>query len=384
MFRKVRFYRLLLSAAVLASGCASLPAPAEYRATAAVLAQPGQAPAIDARARFRNIFCALAHRQGAADVEDPECESLLWRLGDEPDGSAPGAALPALSPRLHVFVVGGAFSDCFGESASAYGRAIESVRQRGIRAHSVPISGRSGTERNAAIIAETLSAENPGLDDLVVLIGYSKGTVDILQFLVDYPVMVRFVDAVVGVSGPVRGSRLAEQSRWFYDTFLERAFAGRCDPGDGQVLESLLPARRIAWLNGHQLPASVDYFTLSAFTTREHMANGLTSSYAMLAKESRRNDGQVTLESSLIPGSVLLGYANTDHWGLAIDIEEELEWMGSRKNPQPYPRQLLFESILRFVAEALDAGSNAQSGWPITGSALAAHGRPVQNCGLER
>jgi len=364
-----------MSVAVLATGCATLPTPSEYRATTAVLARPGQAPAIDARARFRDIFCALAQRESTIDAADPDCES---------DGSSPRAVPPARSPRLHVFVVGGAFSDCFGEAASAYGRAIEAVRQRGIRAHSVPISGRSGTERNAAIIAETLSAENPGLDDLVVLIGYSKGTVDILQFLVDYPVMVRFVDAVVGVSGPVRGSRLAEQSRWFYDTFLKRAFAGRCDPGDGQILESLVPARRIAWLEDYQLPASVAYFTLSAFTTREHMANGLGSAYAMLAKGNRRNDGQVTLESALIPGSVLLGYANTDHWGVAIDIEEELEWMGRRKDPQPYPRQLLFESILRFVAEALDAGSITQSGLPPAGSALAAHRRPVKNEGLER
>jgi len=351
--RRARTGGLLIAGALLLAGCASLPQAQEYQASRALLAPLGARPATDGRARFREIFCALALADDVVEADDPECGNLLWRLVDEPLAPLPRGELPALSPNLKVFVAGGSFSDCFGEAAVAFRRPIEALRRQGVDAYSVPVSGRSGTERNAAFIAEMLSEVNPGIDDQVVLIGYSKGAVDILQFLVDYPVMARYVDAVVGVSAPVRGSRIAEQSRWFYNSFLRQAFAGRCDPGDGQILESLVPSRREAWLQQHELPPSIDYFTLSAFTTREHIANGLEGSYAMLAKEDRRNDGQVTVESALIPGSVLLGYANTDHWGLAIDIEEELDWIGGRDDPQPFPRQVLFDSILRFVSEAL-------------------------------
>jgi len=263
--------------------------------------------------------------------------------------------MPGLTPRLRVFVVGGAFAGCFGDGSLAYRRAIEALAGQGLRARPVEVSGRSSAEFNAALIAADLAGEVFTEDDLVVLVGYSKGVIDILHFLVEFPALAARVDAVVGISGPVLGSRVASRADWIYDLLFKESFATRCDPGDGEVIDSLLPDVRLQWMKAHALPEHVRYFTLGAFTTREHIARGLVSSWEILAKDDLRNDGQVTIDSALIPGSVLLGYANSDHWALAIDIEEELEWLSHRPDPQPFPRTALFEALLRTVAEDLQA-----------------------------
>ena len=51
----------------------------------------------------------------------------------------------------------------------------------------------------------------------LVLIGYSKGTSDILQFLVDFPGHASRVDAVVSIAGSVGGSPLAESFEGLYE-----------------------------------------------------------------------------------------------------------------------------------------------------------------------
>ncbi len=352
----------LIGTALLLSGCASFPSSAEYVQSRAYLGPAdGAGVRRDARAEFRRVFCTVADSGQHGTSGDNDCDDYLWRLDDEPSAADPHR-LPALSPNLRVFIVGGAFSDCFGDASVAFGKGIARLAAAGSRITVVPISGRSSAYLNASRIAATYAQQDPDDDELVVLIGYSKGTVDILHFLERYPATSRSVDAVISVSGPVRGSEAARRGAWLYDTLLANRFAGMCDPGDGGVVDSLKPQYLEAWLDDHELPEHVRYYTLSAFTTREHMARGLVPTYRTLARLDPRNDGQVTLEEGLVPGSVLLGYANTDHWGLAIDIEDELEFFAARPDQRRFPREVLFEALLRFVSGDFDhAGSARQS-----------------------
>jgi hypothetical protein len=364
------FTALALTAAAAAlSGCASFPSSEEYVHSAALLAPAdGAGVRRDARAEFRRVFCALVDQADSKLGTENGCDEYLWQLDDEPAGPAP-APLQPLAPALRVFIVGGAFSDCFGDASVAYGEAVTRLAAEGIRITVVPISGRSSAYLNASRIAETYARENPSQDELVVLIGYSKGTVDILHFLVRYPATSRTVDAVISVSGPVHGSEAARRGAWLYDALLANRFAGMCEPGDGGVVDSLVPEYRQAWLGEHDLPQHVRYYTLSAFTTREHMARGLVPTYRLLARLDPRNDGQVTLEEGLLPGSTLLGYANADHWSLAIDIEEELEFFASRPDKRRFPREVLFEALLRFVSNDLEDGDgNSRPYTPSTRS----------------
>ncbi len=341
---------ILATALLLFSGCTRVPRYEELQQTRAVLPTPAPGVKADGRVRFREIFCALVQTQGVSpEQRATECDTLLWRLADEPAQQAE-SPVPLLDPTLQVFVVGGAFSDCFGTASIAYRDAVERLSAEGYPVAALDIGSRSSSEHNARMIAEGL-AETPG--GPVMLVGYSKGAVDILYFLANYPDLARRVVAVLSVAGPIRGSEVAKQGLWAYDTFLSGTFAQRCDPGDGGVLDSLLPETRLEWLLQHPLPDTVRFYSLVAFTTREHLARGLMPTWEILASSDLRNDGQLTITDGIWPGSTLLGYVNSDHWGLAIAIEEELSFIAARPDDRLYPRGLLFEAALRYVAEDL-------------------------------
>ena len=353
---------LLVITALWVSGCATVPSDAALRATTAVLPSPRQGVQADGRARFRGIFCALADTHGVTQPRSADaCEALLWRLADEP-ATDRDIVPPPLDTRLQVLVVGGAFSDCFGTASIAYRDGITALEASGLNITEVAISGRSSAGYNAKSIAQAMKDIPAGP---VVLLGYSKGTVDILVFLADYPELAGRVTAVISVAGPVYGSQLAQRGDWTYDTFLQQAFSGRCDPGDGGVLDSLLPEVRQQWLAKHPLPGNIRFYSLLAFTTSEHIARALGPSWEILAATDPRNDGQITIAEGILPGSTLLGYANTDHWGIAIDIEEELSFMARRDDETPYPRSTMFEALIRYVSDDLrEQGGAVAKGTP--------------------
>lgn len=347
---------LILATLILLAGCQSHPTRDEMAATsAAVPAGPGGIAPVDGRARFRQIFCAVVDREAALPAGDPDCQTLLWRLADEP---APRVgttdALPPVDPALRYFLVTGALTDCFGADALPYREGVTQLAARGVAVGTIRVSGRSSASHNAAQIAGVLAtALDPG--DRVVLMGYSKGAVDILHFLAEYPDAARQVEAVVSLAGPILGSPLAERGAWLYDHLLSQSFSQRCDPGDGGLADSMLPAVRREWLAAHPLPADVAYFSVAAFTTRPHLARALRPSWRLLAGSDPRNDGQVLPADALIPGSTLLGYANADHWGLAIAVEREMPRLVSRPAGNLLPQSSLLEAILRQVSEALAA-----------------------------
>jgi hypothetical protein len=247
--------------------------------------------------------------------------------------------------------VSGAFSECLGEEARPFGLAAARLRDRGYRIATIIVSGRSGVEFNARQIAERLAEPHPGEDGRVVLVGYSKGVNDILEFLATYPDVASRVEAVVGVAGAVGGSPLAAQMAGTYDVLLQGIGSSHCPPGDGQVIDSLRPESRREWFATHGLPGSVRYYSLAAFTTRDRIARILHPPWKLLLAHDPRNDGQLLARDALIPGSVLLGYLHADHWSAVIDVESVHPVLGAREDPTPFPRETLLEAILLQVAE---------------------------------
>jgi hypothetical protein len=54
----------------------------------------------------------------------------------------------------------------------------------------------------------------------------------------------------------------------------------------------------------------------------------------------------------VVPGSILAGYINADHWALAVPIARTHAITGSLFVDQnAYPREALLEALLRFVEE---------------------------------
>jgi hypothetical protein len=284
--------------------------------------------------------------------DSASCNDLLWALNDEPAPSVHASPLPELASDLRVFVVSGAFGDCRGLDTIPFGDGIQHLTSRGVRIQALMVSGRSGTEHNSRQIAEAIRTAGLAPRDRIVLIGYSKGAVDILQFLADFPQLGQQVVGVVSVAGAIFGSPLASKADWSYRTLFSGAFSEKCDPGDGLVTRSLLPDTRRQWLEDHPLPGHVAYFSLAAFTTAEHLSEALKPTWRLLAGDDLRNDGQVRIEDAVIPGSTLLGYVNADHWDIAIAIERQMPHLASRASPRTFPRSTLLEAMLMYVSES--------------------------------
>ncbi len=351
--------QVLVPLVLLALGaCASTPSAEDIRASTAYL----PASSCDGRAQFRRVFCTLAGQKQSPGAATPaDCEQALWRLQDE---GAPGpdtrtAPLPA---SLRAFVIGGAFADCFGEDSLAYGRGISELRERGIDIRGLPVNSRSSAEANAADLAHGLRSSAISTNDTVILIGYSKGIVDILQYFQDYPEGAALVDAVISVAGPARGSEVADRGAWAYDHFLSQAFSGRCDPGDGGAVDSLLSETRQQQLAAHPPPAHIRYYSLMALSTYEDLPRGLRPTGLMLAAGEQRSDGLVTPVEGMLPGSTLLGYANANHWAVAVDMEEQLAFMTAHPDKARYPRERLLEAMLRYVSADLADAAGGEPG----------------------
>jgi len=254
-----------------------------------------------------------------------------------------------------VFVVTGAFSECVGEEGKPFIAGLERLREDGIRVETIVVSGRSGTRNNAQQIAQAIERAQLPDEQRILLVGYSKGALDSLRFLVDYPGLARRVEAVVSVAGPIFGTPLAEAVSTAYSSLVARLPYEKCPPGDGEVIHSLEPATARQWLIDNPVPPNVRYYSLVGFTTRDHIARSLVPTWKYLNRTNLLNDGQVLAADALIPGATLLGFANADHWGVAESIENVHPFLAGRPDPEPFPIEQLFASIVRFVSS--DAGS---------------------------
>jgi pimeloyl-ACP methyl ester carboxylesterase len=310
-------------------------------------------PVVDGRKHFREIFCELLAGDPEYRAETDNCEDFLLRLSDESPPEKHSKTLTASDSRYRVLVVPGLFNECFASLALPFEDTIETLREQGFKIEQLVVSGRSGSDRNAAHIAKVIENLNLDSDEGLVLVGYSKGAVDILHFLANHPEQARQVVAVVSIAGAINGSPLASK---YGDTYTNLAGGipfGSCEPGDGAAIDSLKRSKRLSWVAANPLPDSVAYFSLVTMTRRENINLLLRTGYDILANFSPRNDGQLLSADQIIPGATLLGYANTDHWSIVLPLEDS--WMSfSLRMPHRFPREILMQAILFYVAETLD------------------------------
>ena len=308
----------------------------------------------DGRARFREIFCAVLERHPHAETRP--CADFLHRLSDEP-GAEPGKrARLAHDPRIALLFVPGLFSDCAKRFGMPFETSAEKLHKLGYSTNIVAVSGRSSPTYNAPIIAAAVRKAIAQGREQVVLIGHSKGVVDSLEFLVAYPRLVPHVLAVASVAGAINGSPLGDTLSGLYEQWLLGIDANLCPAGDDGAVSSLRRSARLAWLHDHPLPENVSYYSLASFTRPENMHWPLRPFYHALEEIDPSNDGQLLYTDQVIPGGTLLGYANADHWSVAIPIEEKTGPISTFFIGNPvFPRDAMVESIVLYLLEDLDS-----------------------------
>ena len=320
-----------------------------------VLVPASQAGVRDARARFREVYCAvLAARAGKVPDHRP-CEDALTRVGQEPSGSGWPVELGLSERRLIAAAVPGIGYECFEPWLRSPSTAVQHVRQFGYDATWLKVDALSSSGNNArqirdAIMTMPLEEGAPRL----VLVGYSKGAPDILEAIVSYPEIRSRVAAVVSAAGAVGGSALANDAEQYQADLLRHFPGAKCGSGDGGAVASLRPATRQTWLAQNPLPREVRYYSLVTFPQPERISAILASSYDKLARIDARNDSQMIFYDQIVPGSDLLGYLNADHWALAVPINRTHSTIASTFVTQnAYPREALLEALLRFIEEDL-------------------------------
>lgn len=348
---------LSLAMALALIGCTGSPlVPFSTDTPPLVLAPVAQAGVRDKRGRFREIYCAVL--QARVDVPDHRpCNDALTALGTEPPGTGQPVPLGPSNRHLVAAVVPGIGWDCIAKWLQAPGTVNQHVSKYGYEVRAIQVDALSSSTKNArqvrdAVMAMDLGAGAPRL----VLIGYSKGTPDVLEALVNHPEIRPRLAAVVSVAGAVGGSALANEAEQ-YQADLMRHFPGAtCDSGDGGGVESLRTGVRRAWLARNPMPSAVPTYSFVTLPQPERISSILRGSNKKLSMVDGRNDSQLIFYDQIIPGSSLGGYLNADHWAIAVPIGREHNTIGSLfVTENAYPREALMEAVLRFVEEDLAA-----------------------------
>lgn len=127
-----------------------------------------------------------------------------------------------------------------------------------------------------------------------------------------------------------------------------------CPIIDEGEISSLTRFQRMTWLATHDLPKQVAYFSLVAMPTPDRVSLILEPFHRRLSAMDPRNDSQVIYYDAVIPGSYLLGYANADHWAIALPIGIQAPALSATLvTRNEFPRPQLLEAAIVVAEEIL-------------------------------
>lgn len=298
--------------------------------------------------RFANMFCSVfstnpdAGSWGACnDYVETKAEKVV--------------ALGPMSRDYRVVVVPGIFSSCASE-APAFETARAYLKDRhGVDAALLNISNNS-SEDNAKAIAKYLREEWVKDQRRFILVGYSKGTPDIQTALATEPDIRKMVGAFISVAGASGGSPVADALPASLSGMLGKLNGKAGCQGDlSDGFKSLSVEKRRQFLSQYPKPY-VPTYSIPAVADKDKVSKAMMQSWTLLNSFSIRNDAQLTEADAIIPGSIYLGAARSDHFALALPLENI---QGGVLKPfldkNSYPRATLLESALRIVLEDLNA-----------------------------
>jgi len=352
-----RCFFLVIFQILILLGCSAANLQEFSFETPAQILNPVGMPSVkDGRARFREIFCKLLSDAPKYPDKAGNCENYLTRLSDEHMFTEQFRQIPANNINLRILIVPGLLGECIADTAFPFETAMEHLRPLGYQIEPLMVSGRSSSDYNAKQIARAVENLVLNKKNYLILIGHSKGAVDILHFLVNYPELAHRVDAVVSVAGAINGSPLANRVADIYGKLGANLPIRECEPGDGGAFRSLERSVRLTWMANNSLPASVKYYSVVSFTDRDRINRLLISGYDMLKTIDPRNDGLLLFSDQVIPGAILLGYLNDDHWEVALPFEDNDSMLSKMISKQAnYPREILLHAIILFLQEDLNS-----------------------------
>jgi pimeloyl-ACP methyl ester carboxylesterase len=307
----------------------------------------GAAPVVDARVRFGADFCGVLEHVPGWEA----CTRYLHP--PHASSTTPAGGADAFLSGYRVLLIGGIFARCL--DVDVFQDASEHLRQaHGFTTEHLDVYGNASSDQNAAVIRDYLLRDATSAPFIVV--GHSKGAVDLLETLVRHPEVNGRVRALLTVASPVAGSRLVDRvPDLLKDLSGKFPEIGSCPLGNGQGYVSLERPTRQRFLSDH-LPAvnGLRSYSIAALAARENTSKILHGLWDYQSRFSLDQDTHVIADDAVLPGARLLAQANGDHWAVASPVElssnRKLREGASRNR---YPRAALLEAALRFIVRDL-------------------------------
>jgi hypothetical protein len=358
-----------LLAALACGACAPLAVQPEGT-TPTVTLPISMAGIADSRQAFATVFDDELRASGAADSapDDAWLHGVSPRAGDHAEQiSALNRAFRERAASTSVLLVPGMFGDCVDTQSVPFGDGLTRTRERsavdaygqyadlgllGIRLILLP--GRATSASNGSLVAQAIRDESarPGVQR-IVLVGYSKGTVDAMHALAQLQAeggIPSTVKALVSVSGAVMGTPIADRFEGLYEAVSPLVQPLDCSASDGHDLASLTHRERAIWLAANPLPGGLRYYSITAYAARDQIAAPLRLIHDQLSKLDARNDGQLLASDAILPHSALLAEARADHWDVALPRDRHPNpFMRSLTSGRAYPREALFRATVVWV-----------------------------------
>ena len=262
----------------------------------------------------------------------------------------PSDAMPGLSTNYKVLLISGLFSQCLKTITAFSDAASHLAMMHALSVVYLEVPALGSSEENGQRIANYVDEEYEKDGRRFIIIGYSKGAPD-SQFALTKLTHPEAVTALVAVAGSIGGSRLADVlagqfSLWFRKLHLSPL----CDVADAKGFIDLKRDRRHEFLQKYP-NALVPTYCIAAVSTRQNTSRILVDAWDYLSFFERDQDSQMIASDTVAPHSTFLGIANGDHWAVAMPFEDAHDTLiNLLVDKNHFPRPILLEAILRFVA----------------------------------
>lgn len=337
----MKVYKIIISTIIL-SGCAAVE---RVPSASNLESQIASANVIDRREAVSSYICSktinVSHINCVNETTLPQKLSDNTKMDDD---------WPYIDnsdvPKYHF--VSGIFGECFSDLFPTFDETISALESNGFKTNRIQVKGRGSVLENSSIIISEFGTDRVkhGPHEINIVVGYSKGGLDILEALERSKSLQNHIDAILLLSVPIFGTpeiEISSISKFFaINTEFEK-----CDIGSDNLFEAIGVEFRNSKMMNWSFPSNIQIYSLATAAVEEKRVSlPMRKGFRRMIESELPNDGQVPFYSQMLPESTFLGVVPVDHWELALNTP-----FANRNKPEnQFLRSEFLPLILEYIA----------------------------------